>query len=105
MDAEQLKERIDSYLTRSVPKYNLNEEGVFRVTGAEYGDLSQDHFYTIPHNELGFVKGRFIDVIAYALDIPQFYYEWDKENPVNENAGYITKIEVKDAPVLEGLLE
>ena len=105
MKSDQIKEKVEAYLTRSVTKYELNEEGVFRITGAESGDLSQDKFNIIDRRELGFVQGKFVDAIAYALDLPLFYYEWDNENPASEKAGYLKKINIKDAPVLEQLLE
>ena len=93
-----LSEKVDAYLTHSRTKYDLEEVGTFRIMGAESGDLNQDRF-VIPRNELGFVHGKFVDAIAYVLDIPQFYYEWDKENPAHEKAGYLEKIEIKEVPV------
>jgi len=72
--------------------YPLEKKGVFRVMGGTREEISR--------REIGFYQGRFIDVVAYATQLREFYCHYGSKALGSQNHGYIEKIEMKKIDVL-----
>lgn len=100
---EENRERVEAYIERirhdrHIPRYPIEEKGHYRLVGGVYGDgdSSRRKENTIV------VRGRFIDVIAWAVEQDEFYADWcsseEPENVNNCNHGHIEKVELKELP-------
>ena len=98
-------DRVNQYLRRAkrkdVRNYPLDEKGIYEVIGGspESGDRPS----------LGLLRGRFIDVVAEAIEMPGFAgWYCSAQDPGNTNNGYVVKRKddpIKKVPVKKGLIE
>lgn len=84
-----------------VRKYELKEEGYYRMLGGLVG--TQGH-----RNKIwGILKGRFADVISYAVQQPKFYGNCagSYNDPGHHDSGKIEKYEIQELKKEKGLIE
>jgi len=89
VEPEKLKQRIGGYLERvkdrDVPRYPLDMVAIYEIIGG----TNLDDMMQVNNN---IMKGKFIDVLIYALHQPRFYATWcDEDNMNNCNHGFIRK--------------
>jgi len=106
MTNEGLVKRVEEYThrmkTRDVPRYALDEQGIYEIRGG-----SRD---TTGYNEIpGLFRGRFVDVVAYAVQQTAYYGEWiSSDDAGNCNNGHVKKYDapkMTDVPEVKGLVE
>ena len=78
--------------------YPLDDVAFWRVVSGTFGDYGDRD--TVPH---GFVHGRFIDTVAYAVQQSRFTGAWMPFDPSNCNSGYVEKIRVTELRHLQFL--
>ena len=106
LDQETLDKRVRSYIKRAArknsnaPLYPLDMVGLFRIVGGttdagSASGLCSGDRYKIKND---IVEGRFIDVIAYAVQQRHFagWYLSLDGNIDNNHHGYVEKIEPVD---------
>jgi hypothetical protein len=107
IEGKELVNRVKQYLQRAeggnVPKYDLGDIADYEIIGGsddEYGRRKK-----VP----GLFRGRFVDVVAYAVSQPE-YFGWyiTPEKVGSSNNGHVQKYvppNVKDVPQVNGLVE
>ncbi len=90
-----LAEKVRLYLVRAERDHllmmPLEKVGLFKLVGGDYGDQGQFRKQMKPE----FVRGRFVDAIACAVQQSPFYGEWcGHEDPSNCNNGRIELAEL-----------
>lgn len=91
IEPEKLKQLVGSYLERvtrknSAPRYPLDMVAIYEVIGGanlEGNRIAVDN---------SIMKGKFIDVLVYALHQNDFYGDWCSQDDMNNcNHGFIRK--------------
>ncbi len=78
------------------PSYDLNEVGLYRLRNHELSEYADE--------QIKVYRGRFIDVIAHAVRLPDFYGDWmDNTDPGNCNCGYLEKVKIVNVKKRKGL--
>lgn len=96
MKREELIRKINLYLKRAkedtlVENHPLNRKGYWRIMGGGRSNYGRRE----PMKNV--VRGKFIDVVAYAVQQPEFYADWcTSDDPSNCNHGTVEKIEVRE---------
>ena len=100
----QVIERVNLYLDRIKTmgrNYSPDEVGIWLIYGGFHTSIRD---FT-PSKTLGkedyVFRGRFIDVVAHAVQISSFYHEGKgrtAEGMKDRNSGHIVKIEPKEVP-------
>ena len=103
MKRAELVEAVKTYLVRVKDDrvrtcYPLEEVSFWRVVSGTFGDYGTRN--TVPN---GFVHGRFIDALAYAVQQSSFTGDWMSFDPSNCNSGYVEKMRVKELRQLQFL--
>ena len=91
---EVVLKRIRKYFKRIhncnslLPVYSPDERGIFRIIGGVCENSSR---YEI---ERSIVKGRFVEVVGYAVRLPYFYPTGAPQDPGDSKSGYVAKVEL-----------
>jgi hypothetical protein len=110
-EKKELVRKVREYLERvkngrdygEKPKlYPLEERGMYKIFGGSYLTGGREQIQEI-------YTGRFIDVVAEAVQLGEFYGEWcGTDQPGNPSNGYVRKYEpemIIEVPQQEGLIE
>ena len=104
MKREELVRKVNLYLERArqdplVENHPLDGEGYWKIMSGTKGD------YGGRNQVEGIFHGKFIDVVAYAVQSWKFYADWcSHDNPRNCNHGKVEKIKVRELKY-KGLVE
>jgi len=89
---EELAKKVIAYLRRAkkdslLESYSIEEKGFYKIVGGSRGDYGH-------REDVGIYRGRYIDVVAEAVQLYDFYADWcSTDDPDNCNHGYVEKYE------------
>jgi hypothetical protein len=109
MSKRKLAEMVKEYLENPHHKGSnipLEEVGIYEIKAP---NMVVDY----NRNSLGIYRGRYVDIIARAVRMPEFYAKMfdgeprnrSKDNCSNKNNGYIIRSRLNEVIPVKGLLE